>query len=25
VEIVLTVLFTGDGTKPPLARDHYAS
>jgi enamine deaminase RidA (YjgF/YER057c/UK114 family) len=25
VEIVLTVLFTGEGTKPPLARDHYAS
>lgn len=24
VEIVLTVLFTGDGTRPPLARDHYA-
>lgn len=24
VEIVLTVLFTGDGIKPPLARDHYA-
>lgn len=24
VEIVLTVLFTGEGTKPPLARDHYA-
>ena len=24
VEIVLTVLFTGDGLKPPLARDHYA-
>lgn len=23
VEIVLTVLFTGDGVKPPLARDHY--
>ena len=25
VEIVLTVLFTGEGTRPPLARDHYAS
>jgi enamine deaminase RidA (YjgF/YER057c/UK114 family) len=25
VEIVLTVLFTGEGTTPPLARDHYAS
>jgi len=24
VEIVLTVLFTGEGTKPPLARDQYA-
>ncbi|MGH7396379.1 MAG: RidA family protein [Candidatus Rokuibacteriota bacterium] len=24
VEIVLTVLFTGEGTTPPLARDHYA-
>ena len=24
VEIVLTVLFTGEGTQPPLARDHYA-
>jgi enamine deaminase RidA (YjgF/YER057c/UK114 family) len=24
VEIVLTVLFTGEGTAPPLARDHYA-
>jgi enamine deaminase RidA (YjgF/YER057c/UK114 family) len=24
VEIVLTVLFTGDGANPPLARDHYA-
>jgi enamine deaminase RidA (YjgF/YER057c/UK114 family) len=24
VEIVLTVLFTGDGTRPPLARDQYA-
>jgi enamine deaminase RidA (YjgF/YER057c/UK114 family) len=24
VEVVLTVLFTGDGIKPPLARDHYA-
>ena len=24
VEIVLTVLFTGDLTRPPLARDHYA-
>jgi enamine deaminase RidA (YjgF/YER057c/UK114 family) len=23
VEIVLTVLFTGEGTKPPLARDHF--
>jgi enamine deaminase RidA (YjgF/YER057c/UK114 family) len=23
VEILLTVLFTGDGTRPPLARDHY--
>jgi enamine deaminase RidA (YjgF/YER057c/UK114 family) len=23
VEIVLTVLFTGEGTAPPLARDHY--
>jgi enamine deaminase RidA (YjgF/YER057c/UK114 family) len=23
VEIVLTVLFTGDAAKPPLARDHY--
>ena len=25
VEIVLTVLFRGEGTKPPLARDHYAT
>ena len=25
VEIVLTVLFTGEGATPPLARDHYAS
>jgi len=25
VEVVLTVLFTGEGTRPPLARDHYAS
>ena len=25
VEIVLTLLFTGAGTRPPLARDHYAS
>ena len=25
VEIVLTVLFSGEGTRPPLARDHYAS
>jgi enamine deaminase RidA (YjgF/YER057c/UK114 family) len=24
VEIVLTVLFTGEQTRPPLARDHYA-
>ncbi|HSE06584.1 MAG TPA: RidA family protein [Methylomirabilota bacterium] len=24
VEIVLTVLFSGDGTRPPLARDQYA-
>jgi enamine deaminase RidA (YjgF/YER057c/UK114 family) len=24
VEIVLTVLFTGEDVKPPLARDHYA-
>jgi enamine deaminase RidA (YjgF/YER057c/UK114 family) len=24
VEIVLTVLFAGDGATPPLARDHYA-
>ena len=24
VEIVLSVLFTGDGVRPPLARDHYA-
>ncbi len=23
VEVVLTVLFTGEGTTPPLARDHY--
>ena len=23
VEVVLTVLFTGAGTTPPLARDHY--
>ncbi len=23
VEIVLTVLFSGEGTRPPLARDHY--
>jgi len=25
VEIVLTVLFTGEDVRPPLARDHYAS
>jgi hypothetical protein len=24
LSLFLTVLFTGDGIKPPLARDHYA-